>query len=91
MRGPDNSIIPRALGIEPNLEVDTRIILGAPDEVFLLCSDGLGNVLASQDILDILSNNYGEAPRDTCGRLIALAHERQARDKVSVVLVRCLD
>ena len=87
---PDKNVIYRALGMEQSLEVDTRIIPGTPGDVFLLCSDGLSDVLADQDILDILNQDAGEALQDTCDRLIALALERQARDNVTMVLVRCL-
>ncbi len=87
---PEKNVIYRALGMDTRLEVDTWIIPTAPGDILLLCSDGLSDVLADQELLDLVSQN-GEAPlQGICARFIALALERKARDNVTVVLVRCL-
>lgn len=85
-----NNAFCRALGTEPRLEVDTRIIPAVPGDVFILCSDGLSDMLCEQDILALVLQARTDAVQDICARFIALALERRARDNVTVVLARCL-
>ncbi|KAF0233002.1 MAG: serine/threonine protein [Desulfovibrionaceae bacterium] len=86
----EKSFIYRALGMDSRLEVDTWIIPAAPGDVFLLCSDGLSNVLDDQDIKALVLQAQTDAVQDICARFIALALKRRARDNVTVVLARCL-
>jgi len=89
-RSPERNIIYRALGMAARLEVDTWIIPAAPGDSFLLCSDGLSDVLADRELLDIANQGAADAPQDVCARCIALALDRKARDNITVVLARCL-
>lgn len=89
-RGPGSDRASRSLGMEPRLEVDTRIVPAESGDVFLLCSDGLNCVLADHELLEIVSQGRADSLQDICARFIALALDRKVRDNVTVVLVRCL-
>ena len=48
---PQRSVITRALGTEPDVDVDTFTVEAEPDDVYLLCSDGLTDMVSQRDIL----------------------------------------
>ena len=83
---PQRSIITRALGPEPEVEVDTWTYPVRRGDVLLLCSDGLTSMITEQRIAEILgsSSNLEEA----ADRLIGDANEAGGRDNITVVLTR---
>ena len=84
---PRKNLITRALGCEPQLRADLFHIDITQGDHLLLCSDGLSNLLAEQEMLYEVIHG-GEA--DTCcQRLLEIALHRGAPDNVTVVLVRC--
>jgi PPM family protein phosphatase len=83
---PQRSIITRALGPEPTVDVDTwRYPLRAGDLV-LLCSDGLTSMISEERVSDVL----GSAPtlEQAANELIKQANEAGGRDNITVVLFR---
>ena len=52
---PQRSIITRALGPEPEVEVDVQTVPALAGDVFLICSDGLTTMLGEEQIADLLS------------------------------------
>jgi protein phosphatase len=83
---PQRSIITRALGPEPDVEVDTLTHRGQDGDVYLLCSDGLTSMLAPSRLREILS---GAATLEQAAReLIAGANAAGGRDNITVVLFR---
>jgi PPM family protein phosphatase len=86
---PQRSIITRALGIEPDVEVDTWTYPGRAGDVVLLCSDGLTSMIDESVVADVLR---AEADLDRAGeRLIAAANEAGGRDNITVVLFRLVE
>jgi protein phosphatase len=83
---PQRSIITRALGPEPEVEVDTLTHRARAGDVYLLCSDGLTSMVREQRVRDIIL----EAPNlDLAGRrLIEAANAAGGRDNITVVLFR---
>ena len=83
---PQRSVITRALGPEPSVEVDTRSYSARPGDVYLLCSDGLTTMLAEERVAELLRSH----PRlsDAGEALIAAANEAGGRDNITVVLLR---
>jgi protein phosphatase len=83
---PQRSVITRALGPEPNVDVDTMTFSARPGDVFLLCSDGLTTMLEDEDVAAILAreSDLHKAAR----RLVRAANERGGRDNITVVLFR---
>jgi protein phosphatase len=86
---PQRSVITRALGPEETVEVDTRSFRALPDDVYLLCSDGLTTMLAEDEIAAVLRGN--PRLRDAGEALIAAANQAGGRDNITVVLLRLED
>ncbi|MBI3610167.1 MAG: Stp1/IreP family PP2C-type Ser/Thr phosphatase [Nitrospirae bacterium] len=80
------NIITRALGIEPDVEVDIREETLQPGDLFLLCSDGLTNMVPEERIQEIL--NSGLQLQSVCRALVDEANLNGGRDNISCVLVR---
>ncbi len=83
---PQRSIITRALGPEPEVEVDRVSLRGRPGDVYLICSDGLTSMVGEALLAEILSS----APTlDNAARsLIDAANDAGGRDNITVVLFR---
>ncbi len=83
---PQRSVITRALGIEPIVEIDTWTYPVRPGDVVLLCSDGLTDMLPEQQIEETLV----EAPdlSTAADLLIDAANDAGGRDNITVVLFR---
>jgi protein phosphatase len=86
---PQRSIITRALGPEPDVEVDTFTRTAADGDIYLICSDGLTSMVAETTVGEIML----EAPDITAAakRLVAAALDAGGRDNVTVVLFRVED
>ncbi|HST42127.1 MAG TPA: Stp1/IreP family PP2C-type Ser/Thr phosphatase [Conexibacter sp.] len=83
---PQRSIITRALGPEPDVEVDTRTYRGQDGDLLLLCSDGLTSMISEQLIAGILRGAEGI---EAAGReLVDAANAAGGRDNITVVLFR---
>src|SRR5919205_484548 len=54
---PQRSIITRALGPEPDVDVDTYTLAGKKGDVFLLCSDGLTGMISDDEVTSILKGS----------------------------------
>lgn len=83
---PQRSVITRALGPEATVEVDVRTFRARPEDVYLLCSDGLTTMLAEEDLLGVLISK--PALRDAGTQLIAAANAAGGKDNITVVLLR---
>jgi protein phosphatase len=81
---PQRSIITRALGIDPEVEVDTWTYSGRAGDVVLLCSDGLTSMISESQITEILSRE-SDLNR-AAEQLIAAANDAGGRDNITVVL-----
>jgi PPM family protein phosphatase len=86
---PQRSIITRALGPEPEVEVDTWSYPVRSGDVLLLCSDGLTSMLSEEQVGVILSH---AATLEQAGdELIAAANAAGGRDNITVVLFEVQD
>ena len=83
---PQRSVITRALGIEPIVEIDTWTYPLRPGDVVLLCSDGLTSMIPEPQVQELLV----QAPSldAAADRLIDAANEAGGRDNITVVLFR---
>lgn len=80
------NVITRALGMSEALRVSVRTLDLAPLDRFVLCSDGLTDVLSDDDIADVLSTTL--RADETARALVARALAAPADDNVAVVVVR---
>jgi protein phosphatase len=83
---PQRSIITRALGPEPIVEVDTFTYPLSADDVILLCSDGLTSMISEAKIAELLTgaDTLDAAAKD----LIDAANAAGGRDNITVILFR---
>ncbi len=86
---PQRSIITRALGVDPEVDVDTRTFIARAGDVVLLCSDGLTSMISEKQVAAVLreESNLDRAAE----RLIADANAAGGRDNITVVLFRLED
>ena len=89
-RSTNRNYVTRALGVEPTVEVEVQEYDVLPDDIYLLCSDGLPDMVEDEDIhLTISTFN---ASLDVVGeQLVQLANEHGGRDNVSVMLAQVTD
>ena len=89
-KSTNRNYVTRALGVEPTVEVDVHEHKVQPEDVYLLCSDGLPDMVEDEDIhLTISTFN---ASLDAVGQqLIELANDHGGRDNVSVMLAQVLE
>ena len=89
-RAANKNYVTRALGVEPNVDVEIQEVPVSKGEVFILCSDGLSDMVEDEDIH--LTINTFSANLDTVAKqLIQLANDNGGRDNVSVVMAHVLD
>jgi protein phosphatase len=82
---PDKNVILRAMGSHPDVEVSTwqePFPLKADDR-FLLCSDGLYDLVEDEEIKQIV---LASDPQNACENLVALAKERGGHDNITVTI-----
>jgi serine/threonine protein phosphatase PrpC len=83
---PQRSIITRALGPEPDVEVDTYTIAGRDGDLFLICSDGLTSMISDDEVSSILRS--APSLEDAADALVRAANQSGGRDNITVVLFR---
>lgn len=82
---PGKNLITRAVGTGPQVFADVFRIAAQEGDCFLLCSDGLSNQMADQEILFEVA--HGADRSDCCQRLLEIAKDRGAPDNVTAVLL----
>ena len=87
---PQRSVITRALGTDPDVDVDTFSVQAEDGDLFLLCSDGLTDMVSEESILDVVERNR----QDIDGALRALvkaANRGGGQDNITVVAFEIAD
>src|SRR5262245_41512803 len=83
---PQRSVITRALGPEPEVQVDVQVYQAHAGDVFMVCSDGLTSMVPELRVREILG---AAGALDEAGReLIAAANDAGGRDNITVILFR---
>ena len=82
---PSKNLITRAVGTEETVFSDVFSVETEPEDCILLCSDGLSNQMADQEIL--FEVVHGARRDDCCRRLLEIAKNRGAPDNVTSVLI----
>jgi len=89
-RSTNRNYVTRALGVEPSVAVEVREDTVQKGDVYVLCSDGLSDMVEDEDIhLTISTFNANLA---TAGeQLIRLSNDNGGRDNVSIVMAHVVD
>ncbi|MES1177056.1 MAG: protein phosphatase 2C domain-containing protein [Myxococcales bacterium] len=87
--GPNAQRLVRAVGIGSSVTIDLIVDKPRPNDIYLLCSDGLPKMLGDEDMLAVLraQPNLDHAVKS----LIGLANERGGKDNITVILVRVVE
>ena len=85
-RHPERNILLQALGVNPTVELSLRSGTVHPDDIILLCSDGLHAQMSSEEIFDIIMDSSNE--KDACMGLVSLANDRGGPDNITAVLIQ---
>jgi protein phosphatase len=89
-RSTNRNYVTRALGVETSVEVEIREEEVQPKDVYLLCSDGLVDMVEDEDIH--LTISTFSANLDVVGQqLIQLSNDHGGKDNVSVILAEILE
>ena len=83
---PQRSVITRAVGAAPTVEVDTWSIEACPGDLFLLCSDGLTDLVLPERIRELLAGAPGLT--EAVAGLVEAANAAGGDDNVSVIAFR---
>lgn len=84
------NLVTRALGIEAKVEVDVMEVPVETGDIFLLCSDGLNDMVDDEEIHLTLSK-YSANLVQAAQELVNLANAKGGKDNTSVILIRALD
>ena len=86
---PQRSIITRALGPEPEVEVDIQAVPAEPGDIFLLCSDGLTTMLNDERIRELV--NGATSLEAAVKTLVDEANRAGGRDNITVSIFQVED
>ncbi len=86
---PQRSIITRALGMEPEIEVDAWTLTPYAGDRILLCSDGLTNEVGAERIAAVLRQLTD--PQEAARELVRLARTNGGNDNITVVVIDIVD
>ena len=87
---PQRSVITRAVGTDPDVDVDIERVVAEAGDLFLLCSDGLTDMVADADIERIVAASDGDLEH-AANELVAFANRRGGVDNITVVLFELAD
>ncbi len=86
----NKNLVTRAVGIDPEVETEVHTYSVEPGDIYLLCSDGLSDMVQDEDIHSTLSMLQSNLPL-AATQLVQLANDSGGRDNISVILVRVIE
>jgi protein phosphatase len=89
-RASNKNYVTRALGVETQVEVEMQEHAVHKGDVYLMCSDGLSDMIGDDDMVVTL-NTFGNNLYSVGQHLIQLANDNGGKDNISVVLAQVLD
>ena len=84
---PQRSVITRAVGTDPDVEVDAFPIEAEEGDVFLICSDGLTDMVEDEDILELVLRHRDDLDR-AVRALVSAANRGGGEDNITAVAFR---
>ncbi len=85
----NKNLVTRAVGIDEELESEVHTYDVHVGDIYLLCSDGLNDMVEDDDIESILHAMQGNLPL-AVEQLVQIANDQGGRDNISVILVKIL-
>ena len=81
---PKKNILTRALGCNAFVEPDMLVRGFQKDDILVMCSDGLSNMVTQDDIYNLVTNNFEIAPKE----LVDLANKNGGIDNITVITIK---
>ncbi len=81
---PKKNMLMKAVGCAPYVEPDITVKGALKDDIFIITSDGLTNMVSNDELYEIVTNN----PQTADKVLINLANERGGYDNITVVIIQ---
>ena len=88
-KSANKNLVTRALGIDPKVEPEINDFDTLPGDIYLLCSDGLYDMVSDEDI-DMALQALGGNLKLCVQQLLQMANDNGGRDNISIILVRIL-
>jgi len=85
---PQKNMITRAVGTSCSITMDFYEVNYKEDDVLILCSDGLSNMVDENTILRVVNINDGTEMNKSCNVLVSLAKENGGRDNITVIGIK---
>jgi protein phosphatase len=85
---PGRNLLIKGLGIEPSVDPDIRIDGAARGEIYLLCSDGLTEVVSDEAIAETLRDAASGSLQSAVESLIEMANAGGGPDNISVIMIK---
>jgi protein phosphatase len=82
---PQRNIITRALGLDPNVDVDLLTLEVVEGDRLVICSDGLSSMIEEELLADVLSRE--KDPQAAAEQLVEAANDAGGEDNITVVLI----
>ncbi len=83
----NRNLVTRAMGIELNVAPDLQEEVVIPGDMYLMCSDGLSDLVEDEEIHSTLKT-HGNDLETACKRLVQIANDKGGKDNISVILAR---
>jgi protein phosphatase len=83
---PKKNLLTRALGCSENVEVDLFECSIKNNDIFMLCTDGLTNMLDEEEIKEIIEKT--DELDIACNELVSRANEKGGEDNITVLLFK---
>ena len=87
---PQRSVITRALGTDPDVDVDTFSVEAKPGDLFMLCSDGLSSMVDDETILGEIERNRPDLSA-AAKALVRAANKGGGEDNITVIFFEIAD
>ncbi|MFN4149197.1 MAG: Stp1/IreP family PP2C-type Ser/Thr phosphatase [Rhodocyclaceae bacterium] len=84
---PNRNLVTRALGVEAKVKVDAAEHTVQPGDVYLLCSDGLNDMVDDHEIAAVVKE-FSADLQFCAAQLVRIANQHGGRDNVSVILAK---
>jgi protein phosphatase len=89
MESTNKNIVLRALGVDPGAEPEIHDYATLPGDIYLLCSDGLSDMVSDEDI-GLALRTLGADLKHCAQQLVQMANDNGGRDNVSIIVVKVL-
>ncbi len=81
------NVLTKALGTEPDIKIDMRAEKAEAGNIYLFCTDGLTNMLADEEIQNIVKDNSNNT-ENACRELLSAANKNGGIDNITVIILK---